>query len=40
MSSGGGVSIVDELGKAKALFDSGVISDAEYNEIKAKILSR
>ncbi len=40
ISSGGGVSIVYELGKAKALFDSGVISDAEYNEIKAKILSR
>lgn len=38
--SSGSVSIVDELGKAKALLDSGNISDAEYNELKARILSR
>jgi len=33
-------SVLDELVKAKALLDSGVVSDAEYHEIKAKILSR
>lgn len=30
----------DELERAKKLLDSGVVSDAEYQEIKAKILSR
>jgi hypothetical protein len=28
------------LEKAKKLFDSGVISDAEYQELKAKIISK
>lgn len=36
----GGTSVVEELAKAKNLFDSGAISDAEYQEIKAKIISR
>lgn len=31
---------LDELERTKRLLDSGVISDAEYQEIKAKILSR
>lgn len=39
-SGGGTSSILDELGKAKALFDAGAISDAEYHEIKAKVLAR
>ena len=29
----------EKLQKAKALFDSGAISDAEYQELKSKILS-
>lgn len=33
-------SVLDELAKAKALFDGGAISDAEYHEIKAKVLAR
>jgi hypothetical protein len=33
-------SSLDELERAKKLLDSGVVSDAEYQEIKAKILSR
>lgn len=38
---GGSVqSTFDELEKAKQLLDNGTISDAEYQEIKAKILSR
>ena len=28
------------LEKAKRLFDTGVISDAEYQELKAKIISK
>ena len=28
------------LEKAKKLFDTGVISDAEYQELKAKIISK
>jgi hypothetical protein len=42
-ASGGGNaggSTLDELERAKKLMDSGVISDAEFNEIKSKILSR
>jgi hypothetical protein len=42
-TSGGGNaggSTLDELERAKKLMDSGVISDAEFNEIKSKILSR
>jgi hypothetical protein len=35
-----GVSSLDELERAKKLLDAGVVSDAEYQEIKAKILSR
>jgi hypothetical protein len=35
-----GVSTLDELERAKKLLDSGVISDAEFNEIKSKILSK
>lgn len=31
---------LDELERTKRLLDTGVISDAEYHEIKAKILSR
>lgn len=40
--SGGGAvtSMMDELVKAKALFDGDAISDAEYQEIKAKVLAR
>lgn len=36
----GGTSMLDELAKAKALFDGGAISDVEYQEIKAKVLAR
>ena len=33
-------SALDELERAKNLLDAGAISDAEFNEIKSKILSR
>jgi len=33
-------STLDELERAKKLLDAGVISDAEFNEMKSKILSR
>jgi hypothetical protein len=33
-------SIMEEIAKAKALLDAGAISDAEFQEIKAKVLSR
>jgi preprotein translocase subunit YajC len=33
-------SILEEIARAKALLDSGAISDAEFQEIKAKVLSR
>jgi len=36
----GDISIVDEIRRAKELVDAGAISDAEFEEIKAKILSR
>jgi hypothetical protein len=32
-------SMIEEITKAKALLDTGVISDAEFNEMKAKILA-
>jgi hypothetical protein len=35
-----GGSALDELERAKKLLDAGVISDAEFNEMKSKILSR
>jgi len=35
----GGDDIFERLQKAKALFDSGAISDAEYQELKSKVLS-
>lgn len=37
---GSGPSIADELEKAKKLLDSTAISDAEFEELKAKILSK
>ena len=36
-ATGGGV--VNEIQKAKAMFDAGVISDAEFQEMKSKILA-
>jgi hypothetical protein len=35
-----GGSTLDELERAKKLLDAAVISDAEFNEMKSKILSR
>jgi hypothetical protein len=35
-----GASIFEDLERAKKLLDSGAISDAEYNEMKSKILNR
>jgi hypothetical protein len=32
--------MVEEIRKAKALFDAGAVSDAEFQEMKAKILGR
>jgi hypothetical protein len=37
---GGTSSMLEELDRAKKLFDSGAISDAEYQELKSKILNR
>lgn len=37
--SSNGDGIFEKLQKAKALFDSGAISDAEYQELKSKLLS-
>ena len=34
------VDIADELIKLKRLFDEGVLSDVEFQEMKSKILSR
>lgn len=39
-AGGASGSALDELERAKKLLDSGVVSDAEFNEIKSKILSR
>lgn len=36
----GGDRIVEEIARAKALLDSGAVSDAEFQEMKAKILGR
>ena len=36
----GGDRMVDEIRKAKELLDSGAITDAEFQEMKAKILGR
>jgi hypothetical protein len=38
--SGGAERIVDDIQRAKALLDSGAISDSEFQEMKAKILGR
>jgi len=35
----GGNRMLDEITKAKALLDAGAVSDAEFNEMKAKILA-
>jgi hypothetical protein len=44
LASSGGSSVttsaLEELERAKKLLDAGVVSDAEFNEIKSKILSR
>ena len=37
--SGPGVSMLEALDRARKLFDSGAISDAEYQELKSKILN-
>lgn len=39
-SGAGGDRMVDEIRKAKELLDSGAITDAEFQEMKAKILGR
>ena len=39
-SSAGGNPVLEELRKAKELLDGGVVTDAEFQEIKSKILSR
>lgn len=38
-SPAGGTKVVDQIAQAKALFDTGAISDAEFQEMKAKILA-
>lgn len=40
ISGDGGQRMVDEIRKAKELLDSGAVSDAEFQEMKAKILGR
>lgn len=37
---GSGERMVEEIAKAKALLDAGAVSDAEFQEMKAKILGR
>lgn len=39
-SAEGGGGILDEIERAKALLESGAISDAEFQEMKSKILAR
>jgi hypothetical protein len=39
-AGGAPVSTLDEIERAKKLLDAGTISDAEFNELKSKILSR
>jgi preprotein translocase subunit YajC len=39
-SGASAVSIMEEIARAKALLDSGAISDTEFQEIKARVLSR
>ena len=39
-SGADGARMVEEIGKAKGLLDAGAISDAEFQEMKAKILGR
>jgi hypothetical protein len=39
-SGSSAASVMEEIAKAKALFDAGAISDAEFQEIKARVLSR
>jgi len=39
-AAGGGDRIVEEIRRAKELLDSGAVSDAEFQEMKAKILGR
>jgi hypothetical protein len=34
------ISITEELEKAKKLLDSGAINDAEFQEVKSRILSK
>lgn len=40
VDSGGTARVVDDIQRAKALLDSGAISDTEFQEMKAKILGR
>jgi hypothetical protein len=39
VGGGPGVSMLEALDRARKLFDSGAISDAEYQELKSKILN-
>lgn len=39
-AGGSGQRMVEEIEKAKALLDAGAVSDAEFQEMKAKILGR
>ena len=39
-SGASAASIMDEIAKAKGLLDAGAISDAEFQEIKARVLAR
>ena len=32
--------MLDEIKKAKDMLDEGIISDAEFNELKSKILNK